>query len=164
MFRLAKRLLQLTSWPMLLSALLLSALREGLESPESACGSRCADQEISSRVQRDGPNAFRPTPASFLAYPFLPRRMVEGELCASPPRAEGLFHDLWLVWMFGQSDAESPLGGRLSFGVLRPLRLASAQCALPITPSRGGEPSGSLTVKRCIRPRVFQQQSDGRSG
>lgn len=90
--------------------------------------------------------------------------MAEGELCASPPGAEGLFHDLWLVWMFGQSDAELPLGGRLSFGVFRPLRLASAQCALPITPSRGGEPSGSLTVKCWVGLRVLQQQLDYRSG
>ena len=83
--------------------------------------------------------------------------MAEGSLCASRSGAEGLFHDLWLVRMFGQSDAEHQLGGRSSFGVLRPLRLASAQCALPVTLSRGGEPSGSLTVERWVKLRVVQQ-------
>ena len=157
MFRSANRLLQPASWPMFLSALLLSALREVLGLPESACGGRCADQEVLSRVPRNGANAFRPTPASFLASPFSLKRMADGELCATQSGAEGLFHGSWLVRVIGRSGAEHQPGGRSSFGVLRPLRLASAQCALPVTPPRGGEPSSPLTVKRRVELRVLQR-------
>lgn len=157
MFELAKRLLQLGSWPMLLSALLLSLLRQGLGSPESARGSVCADRETSSRDPLDRPYFFRPTPAGSLARPVLPRLMAGATVCAGRIGADVPLDEAWLLRTCGPPHAEHWQGERSSCGVLRPLRLMTAQCALLIKPSSGdARRCLNSSVQRSAALRVFQ--------